>query len=370
MTSDPSIEIDPDHPALTQDIIGQDAAVADAAQALTGDHLHHAWLFSGPRGIGKATLAWRMAHAILTRPEDTGAGLFGDAMPAVDPMAPPMDSPVLRRMMLGGEARFFHLTRSVDEKTGRLRAQITVDDVRKLKSFFGLSAADGGWRVVLVDAADDMNISAANAILKLLEEPPARAVLILLAHSPAKLLPTIRSRCRVLRMLPLGADDMARALHQNGIEAATDDPRLTELAGGSVGTALSLLQQDGMGLFQDMIDLISTMPRLARHKALAMADKLGARGQEAQLDLFFMLLDVILTRLARTGAMGAPPPGTSQDEAEMLMRLAPHPAAARRWADLAQEIGNRATHARAVNLDPAALILDTLWKMQGAARPS
>ena len=159
------------HPRDTASLYGQGVAEARFLEALGSGRMHHAWLITGPRGVGKATLAWRMARVLLTDDPEPEAGLFGAPEPRTSLETDP-EHPVIRRIMAGSEPRLFHLRRPWDEKGGRLRAEITVDETRGLKSFFGLSAADGGRRVVLVDAAEEMNTSAANAILKLLEEPP------------------------------------------------------------------------------------------------------------------------------------------------------------------------------------------------------
>jgi len=182
------------HPRETAVLIGQEAAEREFLEARGAGRLHHAWLISGPRGVGKATLAWRIARFLLTTP------VTADGRP--DASAPPasLDSdwnaPVARRVLALSEPRLFLLRRPWDAKAERLRQEITVDEVRKLRSFFGLSVADGGRRVVIVDAADEMNVNAANALLKLLEEPPANTVILLVSHQPSRLLPTIRSRCR------------------------------------------------------------------------------------------------------------------------------------------------------------------------------
>jgi DNA polymerase III subunit delta' len=176
------------HPRATARLIGQDAAETTFLTAFNTGRLHHAWLITGPRGVGKATLAWRIAKFLLATPDDDG-GMFAPPPPITLDLP---DSPILHRINALSESRLFLLRRPYDEKTARLRAEITVDEVRKMKSYFTLSAADGGRRVAIIDAVDDMNTAAANALLKLLEEPPAKVTLLLIAHQPARLLPTIR----------------------------------------------------------------------------------------------------------------------------------------------------------------------------------
>ena len=193
------------HPRATPRLIGQESAEADFLAAFSADRLHHGWLITGPQGLGKATLAWRIARFLLATPEAADDGLFG-APPPPESLDIPVDHPVARRVLALSDPGLKLVRRGWDEKAKRLKTVITVDEIRDLKQFFALSSADGGRRVVIVDSADEMNPNAANALLKLLEEPPARTTLLLISHQPSRLLPTIRSRCRELRLAPLGAD--------------------------------------------------------------------------------------------------------------------------------------------------------------------
>ena len=188
------------HPRDTVRLIGQATAEAAFLDAFTSGRLHHAWLLTGPRGVGKATLAWRIARFLLATPDPDPDDMFGVPAPTsldVDP-----EHPVARRIAAGAEPGLKSVNRTENENTRRLRDQIVIDDIRALSGFFQLSAADGGRRVVIIDAADEMNPNAANALLKMLEEPPARTTLLLVCHQPSRLLPTIRSRCRTLRLRP------------------------------------------------------------------------------------------------------------------------------------------------------------------------
>jgi DNA polymerase-3 subunit delta' len=335
------------HPRDAPRLVGQEEAEAALLDAVSSGRLHHGWLLTGPRGVGKATLAYRAARALL-------------ASEAPDTLDVPSDHPVARRIRAGSEPRLAVLRREWDPAKERLPEIIGVDAVRALIARLSLSAADGGRRAVIVDAADDMNSQAANALLKLLEEPPDRTTLFLVAHRPAALLPTIRSRCRVLRLRPLGPAEMAEALGRD------DAGALAALSGGSVGEALRLAEGDGAALYAEIVALLATMPGMDRAAALTLAEGAAGRGAEARRDLTARLLDTALARLALTGAAGPLPPA-APGEAEALARLAPGPGAGRLWAEAQAALGDRLRRGLGVNLDPATLLLDILRRIDETA---
>ncbi len=343
------------HPRETPALIGQQAAEAEFIAALTGGRLHSGWLVTGPMGIGKATLAYRIAAYLLA----SGAR-------AAETLDVPQDDADLRRIRAGSHQRLFVLRRGPNEKGDKLSAMIRVDEVRRLKEFFHLSAADGGHRVVIIDAADDMNPAAANAVLKELEEPPANTTLLLISHQPSRLLPTIRSRCRVLRCRPLDPADLALALDRIGVEA--DSPEaLSVLAAGSVGGAARQAQLGGRALYADLVGLLSGIPNFDRLAALKLADSCAGKGAETRFPLLLDLIDLLLSRAARAGLSGEPDIQACPGEARLLTRIAPDPRASRALATLQQELSARARHGRAVNLDPSALILDMLFRIEATA---
>jgi DNA polymerase-3 subunit delta' len=351
---------DAPHPREARRLFGHAAAEADVLAAVAAGRLHHAWLITGPPGIGKATLAWRIARFLLDQPVAAEAGLFG-----ADP-APPVtldsdhDSPRGRRITALSEPGLFLIRRGWDDKTRRHRAVITVDEVRALKGFFALSLPDGGRRVVIVDSADDLNPSAANALLKLLEEPPANACFLLVSHQPSRLLPTIRSRCRRLACAPLAPDMMHGALVAllPGLEPS-DREALAASAGGSLGAALRIHALDGIDLGRTVSRLVATMPGVDRMQALALSATLAQPGAEERRALFLQFVDDTLADLARQGALGSA--GSPQ------AALAPTLAAARRWAEAQQTETLRVRRGLAVNLDAQALILDMVLRIDRLA---
>ncbi len=353
------------HPRATARLIGQDEAEAAFLSTYNSERLHHGWLITGPRGVGKATLAWRIARFLLASPDRHG-GMF--APPPPETLDIPDTNPIARRLLALSESRLHLVRRTINPDTKKLRNVISVEDVRAAKDFFNLSAADGGHRVAIFDSADEMTNQAANALLKLLEEPPAKVTILLISHQPGRLLPTIRSRCRELRLQPLSPAELSDALTQAGGEVAPEERiPLAELAGGSVGEAFRLTNLEGLKLYSTLIRLLSTLPRLDRPMAIALAEAGAGRGAEAQFDLIVTLIDLFLARTARAGTLHALPPEAAKGEAALLERLAPTPAVARHWADLAQSLGVRARRGKAVNLDPAALLMDMVLKIDETA---
>jgi DNA polymerase-3 subunit delta' len=351
MTEEPDRLPGAPHPRETVALHGQGEAEARYLAAAVSGRLHHAWAITGPRGVGKATLAWRIARHLVA----------GGAATTLDMAA---DHPVFRQLAALASPELFLARRPWDEDRQRLRTAITVDEVRTLTEFFHLTAPDGGWRVAIVDAADELNVSAANALLKILEEPPPRAALLLVCHRPAGILPTIRSRCLELRCRPLGPDDLAAALAAAGA-TVPDAAALTALAGGSVAAALGLAAGDGLNRYGEILELMRAAP-LDRRRAITLADAATARDGGIRYALILDLIRLALTRLALSGA-GGPVTPVSGTEAEVMARLGRTAAQGRLWAGVVPELVGRAAHARAINLDPAQVVLDVLLRIDAAA---
>ncbi len=208
---------------------------------------------------------------------------------------------------------------------------IAVDDVRRLRSFLGLTAADGGWRVVIVDPADEMNRSSSNALLKFLEEPPSLTMFLLVAHAPSGLLPTIRSRCRTLDLEPLGPDDLARALSQAGAEVPPGGAApLAELSGGSAGQALRLIAGDGLALYARIVALFGDGRSVARGPMADLAERCGGgRANAETYRLVLQLTQTLAARLARAAASGQAPPEAAPGEARLIAAVARDASAGR-----------------------------------------
>jgi DNA polymerase-3 subunit delta' len=225
-SSEPDQQTNALHPRANFMFIGYQEQEQALAVALGGERMHHAWLLSGPRGVGKATLAYRFARVAL------GARVVGPRPLDADPQ-----HEVSGQIAALSHPDLFVLRRGLNDR-GKPRREITVDEVRALTHFFTLAPARGGMRVAIVDAVDDLNRNAANALLKTLEEPPKRSVLLLVCHAPGAALATIRSRCRRLAMRPVESELVVAAL------GAGVDASLVNLARGRIGRALALAAQD------------------------------------------------------------------------------------------------------------------------------
>jgi DNA polymerase-3 subunit delta' len=260
---------------------------AEAEQALLESYrqgrIPHAWLIGGPPGIGKATLAYRLARFVLAHPDPQAIAVQEATSLAVDP-----DNRIARRIAAQAQADLLVLERTINETTGKLYTVIRVDDVRRSVSFFGSTPSEGGWRIAIVDAVDDLQREGANALLKVLEEPPARTLLLLVSHAPGRELPTIRSRCRRLLLRPLSPADVARAIAASSGRNADDADvkQAAAAADGSVARALRLLDGPALALRQRVLELFAQLPNPDPRALHALGDALG--GSEPQTLAAFM----------------------------------------------------------------------------------
>jgi DNA polymerase-3 subunit delta' len=265
------------HPRETTALFGHREAEQALLNAYRSGRIPHAWLIGGAQGIGKATLAYRMARFVLAHRDPLAPDVQRAPTLQVDP-----SDPVARHVAAGAHGGLLTLERSLNDK-GVLRTVITVDETRETISFFGSTAAVAGWRVCIVDTVDELNPNAANALLKVLEEPPQQSLFLLVSHAPARVLPTILSRCRKLLLRPLATDEVIHAAAQ-ATQKDIDDPALVEAAEaaeGSVSRALTLLGGDAIKLHQKTAALLATLPKVDPRELHALGDALGGSDRVA-----------------------------------------------------------------------------------------
>lgn len=359
----------PPQPRENPFFLGHDDAVRTLLDAQDSGRMAHAWLIQGPRGIGKATLAYRFARHLLAGGGNGAGDLFagGDTDAPPRDMAMDPDDAVFRRVAARGHADLLTVERRVDDK-GKMRTVISVDDVRQVTAFLRLTAAEGGWRVVIVDCADDMNPNAANALLKVLEEPPARALLMLLSHSPGRLLPTIRSRCRRMVMASLGDDLMARLLAHYRPDLEGDDATaLSRLAEGSIGGALALAEAGGLELYRDVHGLLETLPDIDVVRLHALADRVGKIGAEDVFRTVAELLQWWLAGLIRVAAGDSAHAPTDPKERELMLRLTGR-TGLDRWLEVWEKTTRLLARAGGANLERRQVFLNAVLDLEAAAR--
>ena len=255
------------HPRETFRLVGQDIALGRAARAIRSGRPPQAWLISGPPGIGKATLAYRVARYLLR---------YGATDQGPADLVVPANDPVTIQVKAGSHPGMLVLKRGLNPDTGKLMTVLPVDEIRRLANFFGLTSGAGGWRVAIVDPADEMNDNAANALLKLLEEPPPRAMLLLISHAPGRLLPTIRSRCQRLNLRPMEQAELEAELGEFLPEQSPDETHaLAKLAGGSIGAALRLANSDGLMLAEQAERIIDHAANPDFAATMSLAEKIA-----------------------------------------------------------------------------------------------
>ena len=327
------------HPRETQILVGQDVALSRAARAIRGGKPPQGWLISGPPGIGKATLAYRIARYLLA---------YGARDAGAADLSVPVNDPNAIQVAAGSHPGLLVLKRGINERTGKPMTELPVSEVRRLAGFFGLTSGAGGWRVAIVDTADDMNDSAANAILKLLEEPPSRAMLILLANRPGQLLPTIRSRCQRLDLRPLDEETVADALKLHLPDAGADERKaLARLSGCSIGAALALADGEGRELAAEADKLIESASAPDLIALLALGERLW-RIRDGLSRFGDFLTEALAARIRARAHLSA----------QNLQA----------WTSLLSRLEENFARARGLNLEPRQTVLSAARELAATAR--
>jgi DNA polymerase-3 subunit delta' len=345
MSSKAETQISVPHPRETTDLFGHREAETALLNAYRSGRIPHAWLIGGPQGIGKATLAYRMARFVLTHRDP-----LTPAVQRADRLNVDGSDLIARRIAGGAHGGLLVLQRTANDK-GVMRTVITVDETRETITFFGSTAAAEGWRVCIVDTVDELNPNAANALLKILEEPPRQSLFLLISHSPGRVLPTILSRCRRLPLRPLAKDEVIQAVSR-ATGLASEDPALldaAEAAEGSVGRALTLLGGDAVKLHHKTAALLATLPQVDPRELHALGDALGGSDKVA-LATFIDSIDRWLGAHLRT-----------EDPNTDLPRLA-------RLAEVWEKINRAARDTAEYNLERKPLVFSVFGMLAEATR--
>ena len=350
------------HPRENTALLGHETAEAALLQCFNASRLPHAWLITGPRGIGKATLAYRFARFLFAEGPSGGGGLF--AAPATSLAVAPSHQ-AFRLVVSGSHPDLLVVERGYDSRRKRQRREIVADDARAVGDFLHLTSSQGGWRVVIVDGADVMNSHAANSLLKILEEPPKNTVLLLASDNPGRLLPTIRSRCRTLPLKPLEERTIVELLQRYRPDLSSEEKAvLARLGEGSIGRALELLAGDGLATYRFILNVLQHLPNLDPELLHGFADKMARSGAEDSFALMTELLPAELARLVTSAAQGSVVPA-AEDRARRNL-------AGRRsldqWVAVWEKLIHLFAQAEGINLDRKQVVLNAFFALEAAAR--
>lgn len=382
MSDEPTTRAASRAPRDNPELVGQAAAEAVLLRAAETGRLPHAWLLTGPRGVGKATLAYRFARYLLAqvaKPQDE-LGLFGEvAAPAEAPgaglfLAP--EHPVFRRVASGGHPDLMVLELQANPRTGKPRSEIVVEQVHRAREFLHLTPAEGGWRVVVVDSADDLNLTAANGLLKVLEEPSRQSLLLLVGHAPGRLLPTIRSRCCHLALAPLDEESVVALLARAAPDLAAQEAHaLARLADGSVGRALELAETGGLELYGELVSLLSGLSGkgdrppagLDTKRLHGLADRLSRGADPGAFRAGRDLLLWSLARAVRARSLGRTPAEVTPGEGAVVSGLAARGSLAD-WVALWDKVSQLLARVETANLDRKQALLAAFLELEALAR--
>jgi len=343
---------DTPHPRETYDFFGHVKAEGELLRSYLRGCLPHAFIISGLPGIGKATLAWRLARFILANPDPAGVTRADRTDLFV-----PEGHAISRQVAALSHPDLVLLRREWNPETKRHATQIQVDDVRRAIHMFQRAAGRGGFRICLLDCADDLNPSSANALLKLVEEPPPRSLFLIVAHQPGLLLATLRSRCRKVHLKPLGSTDIGNILTALGPPwSNTSEPkRETAIARaqGSVHRTLRLLDEEGIALETAVMRVLDELPQIDWNKAHILADRISARHNSTDYESTLALIDEWLDARVHLGA---------QDYREdYARRLAP-------FADVWEKLREATREMETFNLDKRPFVLSLIADLAAATR--
>ncbi len=328
-------------PRFSEKLYGHTEALAAMLSDWREGTLAHGWLISGAKGTGKATLAYHFARAVLS----------GDAPEYIT-----SEHKVFRRVAALSHADLLVVEPKFDEKKDEKAREISVEQAREIAQFLSLTAGESAWRVVIIDAVDELNVAGANAILKILEEPPSQSVILLVSHNPGRLLPTIRSRCRSLRLKTLDHKEF-NAVMRHAAPALDDEKTLAlwQLSAGSPGVAVELHEAEALEIYGQLVELLGGLPALDSGAAHRFAEQIGTGKVHGNWKLFTHMTLALLERITLT-ASGKPPIPISEEESMSLRGLSMlHPAHV--WAGKWQQVSEQFLLAERLHLDYKQVII-------------
>ncbi|MGB2208046.1 MAG: DNA polymerase III subunit delta' [Parvibaculales bacterium] len=350
-------DIDGDNPPrLTRILTGHAKPQADFLAALNGGRMPHAWLLTGPKGVGKASFAYLAARLVLSGGSATA-------------MSPALESDDAHLVEEGAHPDLFVLKRDYNPKTQKFRGDIPAEAARDLRQSFNLSAGRGGWRVAIIDSIDELNRYGVNALLKLIEEPPEKCLFLIICHNPGRLLDTIRSRCRMLSFNALDESDLQSIVH--GRLEGSDPNEVAAsafLAQGSAGYALMLSEEGGFDLYREMIGVLETAPQLDVEKLHGLAGRFGARAAPEQFAIFCFLLSGWLHRYVRFASTGAGFQPVFEGEEALVNRLLGDVLEVEPFVALWEKVEQDSRAVEALNLDKKQAVLEWMTGFADASR--
>ncbi|WP_421723612.1 DNA polymerase III subunit delta' [Bauldia sp.] len=335
--------------------LGDAAAETTLLDAYRSGRMHHAWLLGGPKGIGKATLAYRFARFAFAHPDPASSEVA-----AAQDLSVPTDDRAFRQVARRAHPNLLALERPYRSDRKRFLTELSVDQIRRTVSFFGTTGGGEGWRIAIIDPADDMNANAANALLKVLEEPPDRALFFIICNTPGQLLPTIRSRCRMLQIRPFAEDEIKDAIdtHKPDGFDRSDMSVAATLSEGSLRQAILVLDGGGLEVYRAFVSLVSGAPDIEPAAMHDLADRVSRRGAD---DAYTGFIDVVQGWLDRRVNRVAEPERGEHNPALDAVPLA-------RWAEVWEKTERAVAEAEALNLDRKQVALSILMSIAHAAR--
>lgn len=342
------------HPRQRQDFFGNEGAATTMYNAFHKGNMPGAWLISGQRGIGKATLAYRFAKFVLYNGNKKTDGLFASPTPNAD-LSIPANSPTFSKVSNGSHPDLLVLEAGAEDSKSNSDG-ILVDDARKVGSFLHLTSSETAYRIVIIDSIDNMNNNAANSILKLLEEPPSNVIFILISHAPGRLLPTIRSRCRQIKMSSLDKNHAFNILQSNIPEISLGDAtNLLKLASNSPGIAYDFYTNSGIDLYETILGIISELPKLDITKIQKLGDDLSGKTNENSWRLAKVIINKIIIDITKQTALSSAytqNSGSLKTDSERLVKI---------W----QEINEIFEAADNIHLDRKAVLVKIFSLIKG-----